>query len=110
MGSSATASAVGLNFMPKISKALRQIAKTGEKERRVLENAQSKSWAVYVETRGDSFLSSYDPTFRSGNQYFSFGYTFSGDKDAKAQAQWFVKMFLKALTNIGVDIKKRSRR
>jgi hypothetical protein len=88
-----------------ISRALREMSKRGEQDIKY-----KKTWAVYVEKVGSGMFHVHKPLFRSGHQYFNIGYVCTGDEGGKKKADWFVKMFLKALKNMGVDISKRKRR
>jgi hypothetical protein len=85
-----------------ISRAMKRVSTLSERERKI-----KKSWAVFVESPKGLSNSA---MFRSGSQYFAIGYPCTPDEGGKAKARWFVKMFLNALKNMGVDIRKRQRR
>jgi hypothetical protein len=70
-----------------------------------------QGWAVFVSAQSTMHKGPvYQAFFRSGVQYFPIGYECSEDEGGKKQAQWFARMFLKALENIGVHTEKRKRR
>ena len=91
----------------KIKPTRAELKRISREADRALKN--QSTWAVYV--KGDRRLSkSYRAVFRSGVQFFDIGYECTGDEGGKKKAQWFVKMFLQGLRNIGVDTRTRKRK